>query len=47
MSADEWADFFKEAGAKYVVLVTKHHDGYCLWPSEYKKPQDARVSVKT
>lgn len=38
MNADEWADFFKEAGAKYVVLVTKHHDGYCLWPSEFKNP---------
>ena len=38
MNAEEWADFFKEAGAKYVVLVTKHHDGYCLWPSEYKNP---------
>ncbi len=39
MNAEEWADFFKEAGAKYVVLVTKHHDGYCLWPSEYKNPK--------
>lgn len=36
---DKWADFFKKAGAKYVVLVTKHHDGYCLWPSEYKNPK--------
>ena len=32
----EWAELFKEAGAKYVVLVTKHHDGYCLW--DWKKP---------
>lgn len=38
MNAEDWADFFREAGAKYVVLVTKHHDGYCLWPSEYKNP---------
>lgn len=38
MKAGEWADFFKEAGAQYVVLVTKHHDGYCLWPSEHKNP---------
>ena len=33
--ADEWAELFRRAGAKYVVLVSKHHDGYALWPSEY------------
>jgi alpha-L-fucosidase len=33
-----WADFFRRAGAKYVVLVTKHHDGYTLWPSGVKNP---------
>lgn len=33
--ADEWAELFRRAGAKYVVLVTKHHDGYALWPSEF------------
>lgn len=31
---DEWAKLFENAGAKYVVLTSKHHDGYCLWPSE-------------
>ena len=31
----EWADLFKKSGAKYILLVSKHHDGYCLWPSEY------------
>lgn len=29
-----WAKLFKDAGAKYIVVTTKHHDGYCLWPSE-------------
>jgi alpha-L-fucosidase len=29
-----WADHFAAAGARYVVLVTKHHDGFCLWPSQ-------------
>jgi alpha-L-fucosidase len=31
-----WADLFAQAGARYVVLVTKHHDGFCLWPSAVK-----------
>ncbi len=30
----EWAEYFAEVGAKYVVFVTKHHDGYQLWPSD-------------
>lgn len=30
---DKWADLFKRSGAGYVVLTSKHHDGYCLWPS--------------
>lgn len=32
---DEWADIFKRAGAKYVMMVSKHHDGYAMWPSKY------------
>jgi alpha-L-fucosidase len=36
-----WADLFQKAGAKYVVLVTKHHDGYTLWPSAVNNPNRA------
>ena len=32
-----WADLFSSVGAKYVVLVTKHSDGYCMWPTAYSK----------
>jgi alpha-L-fucosidase len=31
----EWAELFRRAGARYVVMVSKHHDGYALWPSRY------------
>jgi alpha-L-fucosidase len=31
---DEWARVFEESGAKYIVLTSKHHDGYALWPSK-------------
>ncbi|MCD6200179.1 MAG: alpha-L-fucosidase [Bacteroidales bacterium] len=34
-NAAEWVRIAKEAGMKYMVLVTKHHDGFCLWPSAY------------
>ncbi|TNJ45849.1 alpha-L-fucosidase [Tamlana fucoidanivorans] len=31
---EQWADIFEKSGAKYVVLTSKHHDGYTLWPSK-------------
>ncbi len=40
----DWAKIFHNAGAKYVVLVTKHHDGYCLWNSPQQPYWNSTVS---
>ncbi len=32
---EEWASIFKNAGARYVVMTSKHHDGFALWPSKH------------
>ncbi len=34
---DQWMKAVKAAGAKYVVMVAKHHDGFCLWPTGQTK----------
>lgn len=44
-----WADVFQASGAKYVVLTSKHHDGFALWPSEeankaWKRPWNSVVT---
>ncbi len=33
-----WGDLFRRAGARYVVMVTKHHDGFLMWPSAISNP---------
>ncbi len=42
----QWAEVFKKSGAKYVVLTSKHHEGYCLWNSaeadrDWQRPWNA------
>lgn len=34
LDARQWVATAKEAGMKYMVFTTKHHDGFCLWPTE-------------
>jgi len=32
--ADQWARLAREAGMTYMVITSKHHDGFCMWPSD-------------
>ena len=32
--AREWARLAKQAGMKYMVMTTKHHEGFCLWDTQ-------------
>ena len=44
--ARQWARMAKEMGVKYVKITTKHHEGFCLWPSRYSEYTVAQTPFK-
>ncbi len=44
-NASEWAEIIKSGGAKYAVLTTRHHDGFCLWDSKETDYTSVRQSA--
>ncbi len=47
LDPEQWVRTAKEAGFRYVLLITKHHDGFCLWDSKYTEYDVAASPVKT
>lgn len=47
LDCDQWVRVARDAGFRYVLFVTKHHDGFCLWDSKYTTYDVASSPVKT
>ena len=45
-NADEWIKLFEDAGAKYFVLTSKHHDGFALWPTDTTGRDAGEIGAK-
>jgi alpha-L-fucosidase len=47
LDCDQWVRVARDAGFRYVLLTTKHHDGFCLWDSQFTNYSVASGGVKT
>jgi alpha-L-fucosidase len=43
---EEWAELFRRAGARYVVLVAEHHDGFALYDCSYSRWNSVNMGPK-
>jgi alpha-L-fucosidase len=46
MNAEQWTDLFRKVGFKGLILTSKHHDGFCLWPSSLTNHSIKRSNYK-
>lgn len=43
---EKWAALMKQAGMKYMIFTTKHHDGFCMFDSKYSDYTVAKIGMK-
>ena len=44
---ERWADLAEEAGIRYLLFTTKHHDGFCMWDSRYSDYKSRRRTARS